>query len=175
MVWVGRILKCPLAPAWSSGRQEHLHHSRFLKTPSNPPLNTSRHAASETALGNLCQGLIALRVKNFFLITNRNLSCFSVKPFSLVSPHTLGRRDSPALYQTPLSNGRLPKGLPGAFCPAGWMTPAVSTCLHRRGASALWSSLWPSSGLAPKRSTSFLYWKPHSWMQHSRWDLTTVE
>lgn len=39
--------------------------------------------------------------------------------------------------------------LPGAFFYPGCKTPTLSVYLHRRGVPALWSSLWPLSGLAP--------------------------
>ena len=47
-------------------------------------LEISRDRASTTALGNLCQCLTTLIVKNFFLISSPNLCSFNLKPFPLV-------------------------------------------------------------------------------------------
>jgi len=60
------------------------HHTKFLKAPSNLALHTSRDGAATASLGNLCQGLTTLMVKNFFLISSLNLPCFSLKPLPLV-------------------------------------------------------------------------------------------
>jgi len=43
------------------------HQTRLLKAPSNLALNTAREGAATASLGNLCQGLTTLTVKNFFL------------------------------------------------------------------------------------------------------------
>ena len=52
----------------------------------------------------------------------------------------------PPVYNLPLTIGRLQWGLPGAFSSPSWTNPAPSACLLRRGAPALRSSSWPSSG-----------------------------
>jgi len=45
----------------------------LLKAPSNLALDTAREGAATASLGNLCQCLTTLIVKNFFLISNLNL------------------------------------------------------------------------------------------------------
>jgi len=45
--------------------------------------------------------------------------------------------------------GRLWRRLPGAFSSLGWTSPTLSAFPHQRGALALRSSLWPSSGPSP--------------------------
>ena len=64
MVRVGADLKDHLVP--------NPHETRLLKAPSNLALNTARDGASTTTLGNLCQCLTTLIVKNFFLVCNLN-------------------------------------------------------------------------------------------------------
>jgi len=66
------------------------HQTRLLRAPSNLAFNTAREGASTAYLGNLCQYLTTLMVKNCFLISNLNLPSFSLQPFPLVlSLHTL--------------------------------------------------------------------------------------
>jgi len=55
------------------------HQTRLLRAPSNLAFNTAREGAATASLGNLCQCLTTLRVKNFFLISNLNLPSFSLK------------------------------------------------------------------------------------------------
>jgi len=62
------------------------HQPRLLRAPSSLALNTAREGASTASLGNLCQGLTTLMVKNFLLISNLNLPSFSLQPFPLVLP-----------------------------------------------------------------------------------------
>jgi len=66
-------------------------------------LNAARDGASTTSLGNLFQCFTTLCVKNFFLISNLNLPCPSLKPFPLVlhvdeiSPSLFYRLTRPSL------------------------------------------------------------------------------
>ena len=60
------------------------NQTRLLRAPSNLAWNVSRDGASTTSLGNLCQCLTTLTVKNFFLISSLHLPSFSLKPFLLV-------------------------------------------------------------------------------------------
>ena len=60
------------------------HQTRLPSAASSPALNASRDGASTTSLGNLFQCVTNLCVKNFLLISNLNLPCLSLKPFSLV-------------------------------------------------------------------------------------------
>jgi len=65
----------------------------LLKAPSNPALNTAREGASTASLGNLCQCLTALIVKDFFFISNLYLTSFSLKPLPLgLSLHALVKK-----------------------------------------------------------------------------------
>ena len=60
------------------------HQTRLPRATSSLALNASRDGASTTSLGNLFQCDTTLWVKNFFLISNLNLPCLSLKPFPLV-------------------------------------------------------------------------------------------
>jgi len=84
------------------------HQPRLLRAPSSLALNPAREGAATASLGSLGQGLTALRVRNFFLRSNINLSSFSVKPFpSVLSLQALVRSPSAALSQAPSGAGRL--------------------------------------------------------------------
>jgi len=79
--------KGPCRPSSSNPRavgRDASHQTQLLQAPSNLALNTAREGAATASLGNLCQGLTTLRVKNFFLTSNLNLRSFSLKPSSLV-------------------------------------------------------------------------------------------
>ena len=92
----------------------------------------SRDGASTASLGNLCQCLTTLSIKHFFLMSNQNLSSFSVKPFPLVlSQQTLLKSLSPSFLQPPLDTERLLSGHPGAFSCPGCTAPALSVCPRR--------------------------------------------
>jgi len=81
--------------------KDTFHQTRLLKAPSSLALNTVREKTATAALGNLCQGLTTLRVKNFFITANLNLPSFSLKPLPLVlSLHALVR--SPSISCWPL-------------------------------------------------------------------------
>ena len=60
------------------------HQTRLPRDTSSLALNASRDGASATSLGNLFQCVTTLCVKDFFLISNLNLPCPSLKPFPLV-------------------------------------------------------------------------------------------
>ena len=82
--------------------------------------------------------------------SNVNLHSFSLKPFLLVlSLSTCVKTLLPSCLQSVLKyyNAimRSPHGLLFSS-----LSPASSVCLHRRGAPALRSSSWPSSGPSPK-------------------------
>jgi len=89
MIWVGRYIKDHLVHPPAMGRNP-LHQTRVLQALSNLALNTAREGAATGSLGNLGQGLTALTVKNFFLMSNLNLLSFSLKPLPLVP--SLGQR-----------------------------------------------------------------------------------
>ena len=67
-----------------SHEQGHLQLSQVLRAPSSLTLGVFKGGAPTTSLGNLCQCLTSLIVKNFFPMSNLNLPSFSVKPFPLV-------------------------------------------------------------------------------------------
>jgi len=74
----------------------------LLRAPSSLALNTSREGAATTFLGNLCQCLTTVIVKNFFLISNLKLPSFSLKPLTLFLPlHALVKSPSSAFLQAP--------------------------------------------------------------------------
>jgi len=64
------------------------HQPRLLKAPSNLALDTAREGAATASLGNLCQGLTTLRVKNFFLIARLNLTLFQLEAITPCSVTT---------------------------------------------------------------------------------------
>ncbi|CAN0052273.1 unnamed protein product [Bubo scandiacus] len=64
--------------------QGHLPLDQVLKALSNLALNTAREGAATASLGNLCQCLTTVTVKNFFLISNLDLISFSLKLLPLV-------------------------------------------------------------------------------------------
>jgi len=57
------------------------HQTRLLKAPSNLALNTAKEGAAKIYVSNLCRCFSTLTVKNFFLMSNLNLS--SSMSFSL--------------------------------------------------------------------------------------------
>jgi len=63
------------------------HQPRLPRATSSLALNASRDGASTTSLGNLFQCVTTPWVKNFFLISNLNLPCLSLK----LRPSTCGR------------------------------------------------------------------------------------
>ena len=65
--------------------QGHLQLSQGAQSPSSLTLDVSRDGASTTSLGNLCQCLTTLTVKNIFLISSPNLTPSSLNQF----PHFL--------------------------------------------------------------------------------------
>jgi len=95
MIWVERDLKGLLVPNPAMGR-DTFHQTRLLRAPSYLALNTAREGASTASLGNLCQCLTTLRVKNLFLVSNLNLPSFSLKPLNL-SLHSLIESPSPSI------------------------------------------------------------------------------
>jgi len=75
---------------------------RLLRAPSNLTLNVSRDGASTTSMGNPCQGLTILIVKNVFPISSVNLPLFGIKPFPLVLlQQALIKSLSPSFLQAP--------------------------------------------------------------------------
>ena len=68
MVWTGKDLKIIQFQPSAMGRDVS-HQTMPPKALSSLALNTARNGAFTTSLGNLCQGLTILTVKNFFLIS----------------------------------------------------------------------------------------------------------
>ena len=64
--------------------RDTFHQTGLLRAPPSLALNTARQGAATASLGNLCQGLTTLTVKNFFLTSNLNLPSFSLEPLPLV-------------------------------------------------------------------------------------------
>jgi len=58
--------------------------TRLPRATSSLTFNACRDGASTASLGNLFQCITTLCVKNFFLISNLNLPCLSLRPFPLV-------------------------------------------------------------------------------------------
>lgn len=98
MLWAGRDLEEHLVLTPCHG-QRHLSLDQLS---SNLAFNTSRDGAPTTSLGNLCQCLITLRVKNSFLVSHLKLLPLSLKPFSLfLSLHAPVKSPSPSHLQLP--------------------------------------------------------------------------
>jgi len=75
--------------------QEHLLLDQVAESSIQPGLEHFQGGASTASLGNLCQCLTTLMVKNFFLISSLNLPSFSLEPFPLVlSLHSLVKSPS---------------------------------------------------------------------------------
>jgi len=83
--------------------RDTFYQNRLLKAPSSLALNTSREGTSTASLGNLCQCLTTLIVKNFFFISHLNLPFFSLKPLPLVlSLHALVKKSLSSFPVGPL-------------------------------------------------------------------------
>jgi len=97
MAWAGMDLKDNLVPTPLPWAETPYTRTRLLKATSNLALNTAREGAPTASLGNLCQCLTTLIVKNFFLMASTNLPSFSSKPLPLgLSLQTLVKSPSPA-------------------------------------------------------------------------------
>jgi len=99
MVWVGRNFKDHLVPS-PCHEQGHLPLDQVAQSSIQPGLEHCQGGASTASLSNLCQCLITLIVKNFFLISSLNLPSFSFKPLPLLlSLHALVKSLSPMCLQ----------------------------------------------------------------------------
>lgn len=78
MVWIGRDLKIHAVQPPCCG-QSHLLLDQAAQGPSSLALNISNDGESTASVGNLCEGLTTLSVKNFFLAPNLNLPSYSLK------------------------------------------------------------------------------------------------
>ena len=76
-------LKGHLVPLFCN-EQGHPQLHQELRAPSSLTLGVPKDETSTASLGNLCQCLTNLIIKNFFLISTPNLPCLSLKPFPLV-------------------------------------------------------------------------------------------
>ena len=95
--------------------QGHLQFHQSAQSPSSLTLSVSRDGTSSTSLCNLFQCSTTLIIKNFFLISSRNLPSHSLKPFPLVlSQQTLLKSLSSSFLQPPL------RGNPSAW-PSGML------------------------------------------------------
>jgi len=108
MVWVGKDLKGHLIPTPLHG-QGHLLLDQVAQSPIQPGLEHFQGGGAFTAsLGNLFKYLTSLMVKNFILISNLDITCFSLKPLPLVlSLHALVKSPSPAFLLPHSGTGRL--------------------------------------------------------------------
>jgi len=105
---------------------------------------------STASLGNLFQCFTTLMVKNFFLISNLNLTSFIYSHSPLSYHYTpLWKVPLHPSCRPPSGTGRLLQDHPRAFSSPGWTAPTLSACPNGRGTPALWSSSWPSSGPTP--------------------------
>jgi len=89
---LGGILKSHLVqlPCNEHGHLQLDQVLQVLRAPSSLTLSVSRDRTFTTSLGNLCQCLTTLAVKNFLLISNTNISSFSLGTFPLtLSQQTL--------------------------------------------------------------------------------------
>jgi len=138
--------------------RDSFHQTKFLKPPSTMVLNTAREGVATASLDNLGQCLTILTVKNFFLLSNLNLSSFSFKPLPLVlSLQAIVRSPSPTLSQTPSGTGSCSKVSPQpsllqaeqpqlsqpfltaeGFHPSGYCCGLLSTCSSRSVSCLCW-------------------------------------
>jgi len=71
MLWVGRDLSSSSSPAPLAMGRDSFHQTRLLTAPSNLALNIAGEGAATASLGNLCQCLTTLIVKNFLVCAHR--------------------------------------------------------------------------------------------------------
>lgn len=104
----GSHLVKPLCSAWS----------QLPRTMSGRLLNVSKDEDFTTSLHNLCQSLVTLRVKKYFLMFRRNLLCFSLFQLPLVlSLGTTAESLAPAPLHCPLMDETVPSLEAKSFCP----------------------------------------------------------
>jgi len=107
-----------------------IHQTRLLKATSNLALNSAREGAATTSLGNMCQCLTTLTVKNFFLSISSKATLFQFK----------------AITPCPVPTGPCKKSLSSFLAgPIRYWKAALRS---------LWSSLF--SGLKSPNSQPFL-------------------
>jgi len=100
MLWGGRDLRRPSSP---NPRSEQGHQlDQGAQSPPNLAWDVPRDGASTASLGNLCQGLTTLIVKNFFLIATLNLPSLSLKPLPLVLSQQALQKSFPSFLVIPL-------------------------------------------------------------------------
>jgi len=151
------------------------HQTTVLRAPSNLALNTAREGAATASLGNLCQCLTTLMMKNFFLISHLNLPSFSLQPFPLVlSLHTLVKSPSPSFLWAPPGTGSCSKVTPEPSVLQAeqpqlpqpvFVAEVLQPSDHLRGL------LWTRSNTSMSYSCCWL----QSWTQDSRWGLRRAE
>ena len=105
-------------------------------------------------------------VQNCLPASDLTLFSSSLKLFPLVLLLSDSVKKSvPSCLQAPFKYWKATVRSPQSFSTPGWTSPAPSTFLHRRGAPALWSSLWPSFGPSPTALDIFLgLWVPGLYM-----------
>jgi len=123
--------------------RDTFHWARLLKAPSNLALNTAREGAATASLGNLCQGLTTLTVKNFFCKSSLNLPFFSLKPSPLILLLQALVKSPSSFLAGPFRYRKAPRKSPRSLLFSRLNSPNSLSFPHRRGAPALGSFLWP--------------------------------
>ncbi|KAK4824458.1 LOW QUALITY PROTEIN: hypothetical protein QYF61_015836 [Mycteria americana] len=149
MLWIGSDLYRSSSPT-PLQEQGHLQLDQVAQSPVQPDLQCFLgDGASTTSLGTLFQCFTTLLGKNFFLKSSLNLPSLSLKPLLLVlSQQALLKSLSLSFLQAPFKYWKAAIRSPHSLLFSRLNKPN-SLSLSSRGAPALGSFSWPSSGPAP--------------------------
>jgi len=103
---------------------------------------------STTFLGILCQHLVTLTVKKFFLMFRQSLPCSSLCPLSLVLSLGTTRKYLAPSLRPAFGYYMHWQDLPRAFSSPVWTVTALSAFPHSTGAPVPWLSSWPFAELS---------------------------
>lgn len=144
--------------------QGHLPLNQVIQNLIQPGLEYLQGWGIYRFLGNLCQCLATLTVKNLLLISNLNFPSFSLCPLLFV-PSVVPDDESLSSFHTgPFSTGEFLWGFHRTFSLPGWTAPTFSACLQRRAAPVLCNFV-AFSGLAPALPCHSLCWGHQNSMQ----------
>lgn len=136
-------------------------------------LSISEHGDSRTSLGNLCQCMVTLTAKMFFIMFRWTFSVFDFVPLALVL--SLGATEEKL---PPLSFSALQVLIrtPLSLISSRLTVPALSACSHRRDAPSPIIIFMALCWTLSRMSVSLLYWGAWNWTQNSsRSGLTRAE
>lgn len=140
---------------------------------SNVTLNTASDGASTTSLGNLFHCLVALIVKNFFLIANLTFLLSVDSPYCLVlSLNARVKKSLSGFLDGPIGYWKATIIFSEAF--SSPTPPSFRLSSEQRCSSPLIIFVflfWTYSSM----SMSYLFWGPQDWRQYSMWGLKIVD